>query len=108
MCLPLGAVLPPHSAQGASTEPKALMWPDEHCEVMRTDGVAWEAALSRCGLWSPVVNTGHMPLYHAPPPALQMPCSPAPSAEQTPSQPLSSSAHVHVALPGQGAEEPEF
>jgi len=70
-CLPLGAMLPPPaasaSASAESTESKALMWPDEHCEHVRSDGLAWEASLSRCGLWSPVVNTGHIPQYHVPP-----------------------------------------
>jgi len=88
VCLPFGATLPPACASSDPTEPKALMWPDEHCERIRADGVAWEAALSRCGLWSPVVNTGHVPQYHAIP-SLQMSASASPGIVPPLSQPQS-------------------
>jgi hypothetical protein len=35
------------------------MWPDEAYGSL-FDSVAWEASLSRCGIWSAVVNTAHI------------------------------------------------
>jgi hypothetical protein len=61
VCLPIGATLPPSSASAMSAEPSTFLWPDEHCQHMQADNVAWEASLGRFGLWSSVVNTGHVP-----------------------------------------------
>lgn len=92
-CLPLGATLPPASTKAGPSSSKIVMWPDEYCESMRTDGVAWEASLSRCGLWSPVVNTGHMPQHPAPPSLLNATPSPSPapalSNQQSPMRTMS-------------------
>lgn len=74
--LPLGAVAP---LPRLLAEPKAVAWPDEHCERLRAEpgeGVAWEASLSRVGLWSQTLTTVHLPHYAVrpcPPPALSMP-----------------------------------
>jgi len=61
--LPAGATtLPPGIAAAFGTEPGVpLEWPDEHFNALRDDVLAWEAALSRLGLWSPVISTAHLP-----------------------------------------------
>jgi len=67
--LPMGAMLPlPSSATSAAeSESQSFVWPDEHYEQLRADSVAWEACLSRLGLWSPIVNTAHLPQYSVQP-----------------------------------------
>lgn len=62
VALPLGALAP---LPGSTPDPHSqnFMWPDEHCERLRGDSVAWEASLSRVGLWSPMINTMHLPKF---------------------------------------------
>merc|ERR1719491_2759962 len=73
MSLPMGAMVPlPSSSVELEAQPFA--WPDEHYEQLRADTVAWEASLSRLGLWSPIVNTAHLPQYSVQP---MMPAGPA-------------------------------
>eukprot|EP00927_Polykrikos_kofoidii_P046295 TRINITY_DN40521_c0_g1_i1.p1 TRINITY_DN40521_c0_g1~~TRINITY_DN40521_c0_g1_i1.p1 ORF type:complete len:1810 (+),score=279.97 TRINITY_DN40521_c0_g1_i1:604-5430(+) len=62
--LPLGALLPPSGMQWETSEEFAnVLWPDEFCERLRGDNMAWESSLSRFGLWSPIVNTLHLPHF---------------------------------------------
>jgi len=64
-CLPMAAMLPPPSVGGSTLDQQHFqvrMWPDEAYGHL-FDSVAWEASLSRCGLWSAVVNTAHVPQH---------------------------------------------
>ncbi|MAC17941.1 MAG: hypothetical protein CMC97_06570, partial [Flavobacteriales bacterium] len=54
--LPAGAVVLPQEGLGGAS-PICRSWPDALPEL---EGAAWEAYLSRIGLWSTIVNTVHM------------------------------------------------
>merc|ERR1740121_1708455 len=61
--LPASATAPPPCIVATcSTEPgTSPEWPDEHFDGLRADAVAWEASLSRLGLWSPAIRAAHLP-----------------------------------------------
>lgn len=64
VALPMGALAPPPGLPSdTAIEPWMVAWPDEHCQRLCGDQAVWESSLSRFGLWSPVVNTLHLPQY---------------------------------------------
>jgi hypothetical protein len=77
VALPMGALAPPPGLPSeTAVEPWMIAWPDEHCQRLCGDQAVWESSLSRFGLWSPVVNTLHLPQYAVRIPT-QLNCSPA-------------------------------
>jgi hypothetical protein len=59
------AALPPGSLAplvGAEAPSKVCIWPDEQVQLSSSGSgsIAWEAGLSRVGLWSPILGGGHM------------------------------------------------
>jgi len=91
-CLPMGAIAPlPECSPDAELE--TFLWPDEHCSQLRDDGLAWEASLSRVGLWSPIVN----PALQQVGPPLAMPCAGPKCGPQPSPKPASAAAKEKLA-----------
>eukprot|EP00929_Paragymnodinium_shiwhaense_P031461 TRINITY_DN17616_c0_g3_i1.p1 TRINITY_DN17616_c0_g3~~TRINITY_DN17616_c0_g3_i1.p1 ORF type:complete len:2468 (-),score=493.74 TRINITY_DN17616_c0_g3_i1:65-7468(-) len=67
--LPAGSLLLPAGGDSEATPSlhaaaaQGSVWLDEYFENWRLDNDTWQAALSRFGLWSSVVNTLHLPQY---------------------------------------------
>jgi len=101
--LPPGAVapLPTSSMTPNRTSQAGNFWPYEQFEHLWHDDVNWEASLSRVGLWSPIVNTSHLPQYLVRPAAIPGGALPLP----VPSQEVQ--AYPPLSAPVQAQASPE-